>query len=102
LVDKLEKKYPNIHKVEPKSDDTLSDLNKTLEKILGKEVTFQSKNIEQIQHLVKLYEIHKTNLQSSEEAAAKWGELAPSIITHKLLENKQKIEELKNLITTLI
>jgi hypothetical protein len=102
LVDNLEKKYPDTQKIEANSNNTFLDLNDNVAMILGKNVSLQGKNVEQIQHLVKLYEIHKTNLQSSEEAAAKWGELAPSIILHKVSENRQKIEELKNQIAALI
>jgi hypothetical protein len=102
LVDNLERKYPEIALSETKRSDTSANLNNTISLILGKSVSLQDKNIEQIQHLAKLYEIHKTNLQASEEAAAKWGELAPSIITHKITENRQKIEELKSQIAALI
>lgn len=102
LIDNLEKKYPDTQKFEDNSANTIMGLNAIVEIILGKNVNIQGENIEQIQHLVKLFEIHRTNLQASEEAAAKWGELAPSIILHNLKENRQKIEELKNQIAALI
>ncbi len=102
LIDNLEKKYPETYKVETKSVGTLSVFNDKVAMILGKNANIQDKNFEQIQHLVKLYEIHKITLQSSEEAVAKWGELAPSIILHKLTESRQKIEELKKQIEALI
>ncbi len=102
LIDNLEKKYPDTQKLEDNAVNTILGLHDSVAMILGKNVNIQGKNIEQIQHLVKLFEIHKTNLQASEEAAAKWGELAPSIILHKLTENRQKIEEIKNQLAALI
>lgn len=102
LIDKLEKKHPATDLGDPLEQAVPTSLNRTVSTILGAEVSLQHKNVDQIQHLLKLYEIHNTNLQASEEAAAKWGELAPSIITHKLLENRQKMEDIKKQIASLI
>ena len=83
------------------SENSKIELINTVEKILEKEV-FIYKNVEKIQHLIKLYEIHKTNLQQAEIASAKWGELVPPIITHTLDDNKQKIENIKQEILKLL
>ncbi|RMF29137.1 MAG: hypothetical protein D6765_04860 [Bacteroidetes bacterium] len=48
-----------------------------------------------IAHQLKLFDIQSKNLQSAEEAAAKWGELAPPIVQHRLEEARNEIEAIK-------
>lgn len=42
----------------------------------------------------ELLRIYRINLESAELAVAKWGELAPPILLHRIEDAKQKIEEL--------
>lgn len=64
--------------------------------------SLKEQNIPKIAHQLNLYEISKTNLEQAEVAAAKWGELAPPIIAHRISDERLKmdtiVKELKNLI----
>ncbi|MCB0577878.1 MAG: hypothetical protein KDD10_01035 [Phaeodactylibacter sp.] len=64
--------------------------------------TLPPQNIPQITHQLQLYEISKTNLEQAELASAKWGELAPPIIMHRIKEEKQKLEAIIDEIKKLI
>jgi hypothetical protein len=79
LLDNLEKKHPDTDFSDPPEQAVPTSLNRTVSSILKKDVSLQNENVAQIQHLLKLYEIHTTNLQASEEAAAKWGQVSSRI-----------------------
>ena len=93
-------KYTKVpSKIEDKESTELLD---TLTLLLERDVKVNNSNIKRIQHLVELYKIHESNLHAAEIAAAKFGELAPSILLHQISDNKKKIEELKTQIEALI
>lgn len=73
-----------------------------ISKILGREVFIQNNQRNDFEHLLKLYNIHQNNLQTSETAAAQWGELAPNILNHKIKEAEQKIEYVKQKMSNLL
>ena len=63
--------------------------------LLGYEVnSFSDKNKEAISHQIELFKINKQNLESAEKASAKWGELVPTIITHRINDEKEKISQI--------
>ena len=78
-------------------------LLKELSTIIGQDVKSISpdkRNL--ISHQLELYKINKQNLETAEKASAKWGELVPPIILHRIKDEKEKtnqiIIQLKSLI----
>ena len=69
--------------------------------IQEKEINYDyiEQNKLQLDHLLKLKDIHAKNLRMAEEAIAKWGELAPPILIHRKEESLAEIEKVKAQLT---
>lgn len=79
------------------------ELLQKLSRIVGRSLSsLPADHRAQLEHQVTLYEIHQTNLQEAEAAAAKWGELAPPILIHRLKEGKEKLQAIAQTIETLL
>jgi hypothetical protein len=55
-----------------------------------------------IVHQVELYRINKQNLELAEKALAKWGELAPPVILHRINDEQEKINQIINRLKILL
>lgn len=92
-----ETKKPDIERNEEK--ELLSELSTIIgEKV--KNIPVDKRN--SILHQVELYRINKQNLEYAENASAKWGELVPPIILHRINDEKEKINQVINELKTLI
>ena len=56
----------------------------------------------ELAHQLKLLDIQRKNLHAAEEAAAKWGELAPPIVQHRVEEARAEIESIKKRLEELL
>lgn len=105
LIDQIRIENTNVEQ-EDTVAQKISENNDFLLKIstiIGRKVeSFPINNEALIKHNIELFGIHLQNLHSAEKAAAKWGELVPSIIEHRIKENEEKLNELKVLINNLL
>ncbi len=93
------KKTDSPGTIENNDEALLSELSE----IIGREVSnIPSEKRNSIIHQIKLYRINKQNLESAEEASAKWGELVPPIILHRIKDEKEKIDKVINQLKTLL
>lgn len=77
------------------SDKISNSFLEDISSVVGFEVkSFREENKKSILHQLELYKINKVNLESAEKASAKWGELVPTIITHRINDEKEKLSEI--------
>ncbi|MBB6462352.1 caspase family protein [Flammeovirga kamogawensis] len=53
------------------------------------------KNKVEVEHQLKLYTIHQKNLRAALEAKAKYGDMAPPILIHRINDAKAELEKIK-------
>jgi hypothetical protein len=105
MIDEVDHEINRV--IEPKAfsimESSDNELLLELSTILDEKIkTIPTDKKNAIIHQVELYRISKQNLESAEKASAKWGELVPSIILHRINDENEKIEQITNKLKLLL
>lgn len=105
MIDEVDNEIGKLKEIKTSvaTGNSEKDLLSEISSITGKEVKIiPAENKNSIIHQIQLYRINKQNLESAEKASAKWGELVPPIILHRIKDEKEKIDKVINQLKTLL